>query len=145
MNTMRFRGPVEVVTIGLKPGEMLLESIKEAIKQQKIKNGVVVYGIGTLKTCRIHHVTHCDFPPDVRFFTIKKPLELSSISGIIADGEPHLHMVVSYADTEVYAGHLENESEVLYLAEVTILVFNDFKMARRLDKEKNVRLLELKD
>jgi len=145
MNTMRYGGPVEVVTVGLGPGEMLLESIREVVNQQKIENGVVISGIGTLKSCQLHSVTHSDFPPNVKFFTIKKPLELSSISGIIADGEPHLHVVVSYIDEMAYSGHLENGSEVLYLAEVAILVFNDFEMSRHIDKERNVNLLGLKE
>jgi predicted DNA-binding protein with PD1-like motif len=44
-----------------------------------------------------------------------------------------------------YSGHLENGSEVLYLAEVAILVFNDFEMSRHIDKERNVNLLGLKE
>ncbi|GAH95034.1 unnamed protein product, partial [marine sediment metagenome] len=59
----------------------------------------------------------------------------------IADGEPHLHVVVSYADEETYSGHLEDSSEVLYLAEIAILVFNDLKMARHLDEQSRIRLL----
>ena len=141
MTTMQYAGLIEVVTISIEPGEMLLETIREALKKHSIKNGVVVSGIGTLKSCHLHYVTHCDFPPSNRFFTIEKPLELSSISGIIADGEPHLHVVVSYADEETYSGHLEDSSRVLYLAEVTILVFNDLQMARHLDKQRGIRLL----
>ena len=123
METRHYTGPIEVTTISIKPGEMLLETIKEALKERNIKNGVVVSGIGSLKSCTLHHVANPDFPHSNRF-TIEKPLELSSISGIIADGEPHLHVVVSYADEETYSGHLEDDSEVLYLAEVAILVFN---------------------
>ena len=120
---------------------MLLETIRDALKKHSIKNGVVVSGIGNLKQCHLHYVTHCDFPPSKRFCTIEKPLELSSISGIIADGEPHLHVVVSYADEETYSGHLEDSSQVLYLAEVTILVFNDLQMTRHFDKQRGIRLL----
>jgi len=138
---MQYAGLIEVVTISIEPGEMLLETIREALKKHSIKNGVVVSGIGTLKSCHLHYVTHCDFPPSNRFFTIEKPLELSSISGIIADGEPHLHVVVSYADEETYSGHLEDSSQVLYLAEVAILVFNDLQMARHFDKQRGIRLL----
>ncbi len=141
MTTMQYAGLIEVVTISIEPGEMLLETIREALKKHSIKNGVVVSGIGTLKSCHLHYVTHCDFPPSHRFFTIEKPLELSSISGIIADGEPHLHVVVSYADEETYSGHLEDSSQVLYLAEVTILVFNDLQMTRHFDKQRGIRLL----
>jgi len=141
MTTMQYAGLIEVVTISIEPGEMLLETIREALKKHSIKNGVVVSGIGTLKSCHLHYVTHCDFPPSNRFFTIEKPLELSSISGIIADGEPHLHVVVSYADEETYSGHLEDSSQVLYLAEVAILVFNDLQMTRHFDKQRGIRLL----
>jgi len=140
MTTMQYTGPIEIVTIGIEPGEMLLETIREALKKHSIKNGVVVSGIGTLKSCHLHHVKNCDFPPSNRFFTIEKPLELSSISGIIADGEPHLHVVVSYADEETYSGHLDS-SQVLYLAEVTILVFNDLQMTRHFDKQRGIGLL----
>ncbi len=141
MTTMQYAGLIEVITISIEPGEMLLETIREALKKHSIKNGIVVSGIGTLKSCHLHYVTHCDFPPSNRFFTIEKPLELSSISGIIADGEPHLHVVVSYADEETYSGHLEDSSQVLYLAEVTILVFNDLQMTRHFDKQRGIRLL----
>ncbi len=141
MTTMQYAGLIEVVTISIEPGEMLLETIREALKKHSIKNGVAVSGSGILKSYHLHHVKHCDFPSSNRFFTIEKPLELSSISGIIADGEPHLHVVVSYADEETYSGHLEDSSQVLYLAEVTILVFNDLQMARHFDKQRGIRLL----
>ncbi|MFC1916107.1 PPC domain-containing DNA-binding protein [Chloroflexota bacterium] len=144
MTTMQYAGPIEVVTIGIEPGEMLLETIRDALKKHDIRNGVVVSGIGALKSCHLHHIEHRDFPPSNRFFTIEKPLELSSISGIIADGEPHLHAVVSYADKESYSGHLEDGSEVLYLAEVVILVFNGLKMTRHFDEQRGIRLLRPK-
>ena len=51
MNVMGHSGAMEVVVIGIQPGEMLLESIKAAIAERNIQNGVVVSGIGTLKTC----------------------------------------------------------------------------------------------
>jgi len=120
---------------------MLLESVKEAIRKHDIQNGVVVSGIGTLKSCHLHHIEHTDFPPQNRFFTIEKPLELVSVSGVIADGEPHLHVVISYRDEEVYSGHLEEGSEVLYLAELVILKFNELRMTRYPDVERRIRLL----
>lgn len=141
MTTLQHKGAMEVIAIGLEPGEMLLESIKEAIVKNDIQNGVVVSGIGTLKTCQLHHITHTNFPSTNEYYTIEKPLELVSISGAIADGEPHLHVVVSYKDKKVYSGHLENDSEVLYLAEVVILKFNDLKMTRHFDADRKIKLL----
>jgi predicted DNA-binding protein with PD1-like motif len=141
MEVMPYAGHTELVIIGLEPGEMLLETLQEAIELHGIRNGAVVSGIGTLKTCRMHYVEHTGFPPQDRIMTLNKPLELLSISGLIADSEPHLHIVVSCGQDEVYGGHLEEGSEVLYLAEIAILVFNDHRMERRVDKEHNIKLL----
>jgi predicted DNA-binding protein with PD1-like motif len=141
MEVMPYAGQTELVIIGFEPGEMLLESLKEAIESHGVRNGAVVSGIGTLKTCRMHYVEHTGFPPQDRIMTLNKPLELLSVSGLIADSEPHLHIVVSCGQDEVYGGHLEEGSEVLYLAEIAILVFNEHRMERRVDKERKIKLL----
>lgn len=144
MKTLEHAGPAQVVIVALEPGEMLLESLREAIRKHDIRSGVVVSGIGTLKTCQMHFIEHTDFPPKDKFFTLKAPLELVSVSGIVADGEPHLHVVVSCGEGHVWAGHLEPESEVAYLAEIALLKFNDLAMVRRLDEVRRIRLLEPK-
>jgi predicted DNA-binding protein with PD1-like motif len=144
MEIMPYSGKTELVTIGIKPDEMLLESIQAAIQSLGIRNGAVVSGIGTLKTCRMHYVEHTGFPPTNHIFTLEKPLELVSVSGLIADGEPHLHMVVSCGQGEMYGGHLHEGCQVLYLAEIAILVFNDHRIERQPDPERKVSLLRLK-
>ena len=141
MKLMRCAGAMELVTVGIEPGEMLLETIQKALAEADIRNGVVISGIGTLKTCHLHYITHTDFPPSDRHFRLARPLELLSVSGIIADGRPHLHVVVSCGDLEVFGGHLEPESEVAYLAEIAILVCNDLAMTRRRDKARGINLL----
>ena len=144
MNIITSTAATELIALGIQPGEMLLESVREACEQRDIRNGAVVSGIGTLKTCHMHYIEHTDFPPIDRFFRLEKPLELLSVSGLIADGEPHLHIVVSCGDSEVYAGHLEPESEVAYLAEIAILKCNDLAMTRRLDERRAIKLLGAK-
>jgi predicted DNA-binding protein with PD1-like motif len=141
MNIMHASVATEIITVGFAPGEMLLESIREVIRIQDIQNGAVISGIGTLKTCNMHYVTDCGFPPTDRIFSLEKPLELLSINGLIANGEPHLHIVVSCGEHEVYAGHLEDGSEVLYLAEMAIQKFNALKMVRHFDSERRIALL----
>lgn len=141
MFTKSFTGDLEVLVVGIAPGEMLLETIEAAIAEHGVQNGAVVSGIGTLKVAKMHHIQHDRFPPEDRFFTIEKPLEVSNISGIIADGTPHLHMTVGYRDEWTVAGHLEPGSEVLYLAEVTILRFDDLKLDRHFDAERKISLL----
>jgi predicted DNA-binding protein with PD1-like motif len=142
MNIIPYRGEVELITIGMGPGEMLLEGIQEAVKQHDIKNGIIISGIGTLKTCRMHYITTTDMPPRDAIFTLKKPLELTAINGIIANGEPHLHITVTCGENEAYGGHLEPGSELAYLAEITILKCNGHALIRKPDTSGYLRLLE---
>ena len=145
MKTAGYSGPTEIVMVGIRPGEMLLETIEEAIAKHDIRTGVVISGIGTLKRCHMHYVTHTHFPSDSRFYTLEKPLELLSVSGIIVDGEPHLHMVVSCKEDGVWGGHLEPGSEVLYLAEVAILKCSDLSLTRTADPEFKTKILGPKE
>lgn len=142
MHVIPYRGEVELITIGLGPGELLLESIQEALKQYDIQNGVVISGIGTFKTCRMHYITYTDIPPKDAVYTLEKPLELNAVSGIIANGEPHIHIAVSCGENEAYGGHLEPGSELAYLAEITILKCNNHKLVRKLDPVTKVNLLQ---
>jgi predicted DNA-binding protein with PD1-like motif len=123
----------EIYRLRLNPNDLLLESIQELIKRENIKDGAITSGIGTLSECRMHWVITTDFPSKQKITTIKKPLEVSSISGIIADGVPHLHMTVS--DTSfALAGHLETGCKVLYLAEVVIESYEGMPLIRRPNK-----------
>ena len=145
MNTHITKGPFEVITVGLGPDEKLLESITEAAKKHDIKHGAVVSGVGTLKRTHLHYVNTSGFPPDNRYYVIDDPVEVGSISGLIVNYEPHLHIDVGCRDNETYIGHLENESIVLYLAEVCILKFNDMKQKRENDPRYNLSLLGPQD
>ena len=141
MKTIKSKGPYQAVTIGLEPEEKLLESIKEAIKKHDIRNGAVVSGVGTLKRCNLHYVDTSTFPPVNKFYVLDEPLEIGSISGLIADYEPHLHITVGCRENKAWNGHLENDSVVLYLAEVCILKMNHHGMKRELDPRYNLALL----
>lgn len=141
MNVLKCTGPLEIITIGLQPGEMLLESVRQVCRDHEIRNGVVISGIGALKTARMHHIKDTQFPPTDVFYKLDKPLELTGVSGIIADGEPHLHITVACGKERTWAGHLEPGCEVAYLAEIAIIKCNDLKMTRREDAERGIKLL----
>jgi len=142
MKTISYTGAFELITIGMGPGEMLLEGIEEAIKKHDIRNGIVLSGIGTFKRCRLHYITTTDLPPLDSILVLEKPLELNSINGIIADGEPHLHIGVTGKEGEAYGGHLEPGSELAYLAEITILKCNAHALVRRPGPSGYLKLLQ---
>lgn len=141
MEVIPYAGATRYLVIGFQPGELLLESLREALAAQGVRNGVVISGIGTLKACRMHYILHTGFPAHDQIYTLTKPLELLSVNGLIADGEPHLHIVVSCGEDEVYGGHLEEGSEVLYLAEIAVLALDELELRRRLDPQRKIKLL----
>lgn len=142
MKTFSGDGFGRLFTLRLDPGDYVLESINEFIGREKIDNAVVVSAIGTLDTCVMHMVMTTGLPPVEHFEKWDdKPLELSAISGIIADGVPHLHMVVSDHKT-AFSGHLEPGCRILYLGEIVIAEMNGFHYGR-IRNEKNI--LELTD
>ena len=119
-----------IFVLSLEPGDYVLESIKELAKKEKVKDAVVVSAVGTLDQYRIHYVLTTGFPPQNRFEHWKdRPLELASVNGVIADGEPHLHVVVSDSE-KAYAGHLEEGCRTLYLAEIVIIELEGLNLKR---------------
>jgi len=132
----------KVHVLRLDPGDYLLESVEKFVGEAGIKNAAVVSAIGTLDHCVLHMVTTTGFPAVEHFERWDdKPLEISSMSGIIADGDAHFHMVVS--DKEVaYSGHVEHGCRILYLGEIVIAEMEGLSF-RRVRNEKNIR--ELRD
>jgi len=59
---------------------------------------------------------------------------------MIINYEPHLHFVASDLKN-TYSGHIEFNSQVLYLAEIVLLTLNNFSLKRRLN-EKNINIIE---
>lgn len=121
-----------IFVLRLDPGDLLLESIRALIQQEHIRDAYIASAIGTLDYCVLHMVMTTSYPPVEHFERWEdKPLEVSSIDGLIADGIPHLHMVVS-DHQKAYSGHVEEGCRVLYLAEIVIaeLDQSSFKRAR---------------
>jgi predicted DNA-binding protein with PD1-like motif len=129
-----------IFALSLDTGDYVLESVKELVKKEGVKDAVVVSAVGTIDQYRVHYVSTTGFPPQNRFEHWKdKPLELANINGIIADGEPHLHVVASDSE-KAYAGHLEEGCRTLYLAELVIIELEGLNLKRKRN-EKNIMTL----
>jgi predicted DNA-binding protein with PD1-like motif len=135
----------KVHRLGLEPGDLLLESVRNFIREQNIKDGAVLTGIGSLSECRLHWPKEAAYPPTNVFQTFKGgALEITGMQGIIADSEPHIHiMLAEKGDGRAIGGHLEDGSKVLYLAEITIAEFDGTPMTRRTNRF-NVKMLQVK-
>lgn len=120
---------------------MLLESIEESLREIGIKNAIITSAIGSLQKAVFHRVTGMEREPVDEFVTIETPLELASLQGVVIDGHPHFHMVISDPQTP-YTGHLENGTTVLYLVEITLLELEGISLERVKDENNIAALTE---
>jgi len=124
----------EVYRVRLDRGDLLLESIQDVIHKHGIADGAVLTAAGSLQECTFHRVKSIAEKPEDEFITVKEPIEILNINGMIAGGEPHLHLTLSGAKG-AFGGHLEKGCRVLYRAELTIAKFAGAPLARKPNKD----------
>jgi hypothetical protein len=123
----------DIIRIRLDRGDLLLETILDTIKTYDIQDGAVLTAVGSLQECTFHGVVSLAEKPEQKFTTRKEAMEILNINGIIAAGEPHLHMTLS-TTSGAFGGHLEKGCKVLYRAELTIVRFSGVRLARTPNK-----------
>ena len=105
----------------------LLTEMEKQVKQQNIKNAVILAGIGSLRGWRVHNVASRDYPvADMFAGNPNQPVDLIGMQGYINNGVIHAHMILAAGDkaATTISGHLEKGSEVLTFAVVTLGVLN---------------------
>lgn len=113
----------QVYRIRIDKGAMLLESIVEAAKKHGVTDGAVLTAVGALSECTFHGVGGSKQ-------SIKEDMEINHLGGILAGGEPHLHVVLTNAKRGAFGGHLENGCQVGNRVELTLARFNGQPLAR---------------
>lgn len=134
---------VETYRVLLDRNALLLESILDVIRQKGIQDGEVLVTAGSVQECTYHYVTTTDLKAKNVFKTVKGPFEILNAGGIIADGEPHIHITLSSPEKGAFGGHLEKGCKVLYLGEVTLLRYDGPALTRRANAN-GITLLEKK-
>lgn len=140
MRTFIAEGTGRIIVLNLEPGELLLESIRAELVRLQVRDAVLVSAIGTLSKARYHRITGTDLPPKDEFLVVEAPVELSAVQGLVADGEPHFHMVFTDFD-RTYSGHLEDGCVVAYLAELVLMEIKGARL-RREHSQDGIKLLE---
>lgn len=111
----------EVVLVRLNAGDEILTALSAVCREAGIRNGVVLTGIGSLRESA-YYVLRPDsgYPPTEMFHDrLTEPVEVLSLSGIIADFEPHLHVTLARRN-QAFGGHVESGCVVHTLVELTI-------------------------
>jgi predicted DNA-binding protein with PD1-like motif len=123
-----------IVVIRLKYKANLLEGMNKVIKEQNIKNGVILGAAGSLRGYEVHAVSNRVMPSEDTFVkNPTQPVDLVSMNGYVINGRIHAHMTVATPD-KVIAGHVEEGNEVFTFAIVTIGVMNDTDLSKVDDK-----------
>jgi len=131
-----------IVVLNLQRGEKVLESVRSQLKELGIENAVILSAIGSLQKAVFHRVTGMQQSPIDEFVTLEQPMELASIQGVVIDGEPHFHMVVSDLE-KTYTGHLEEGTTVVYLCEISLVEIRGISL-KRVKDENNIAVLQQK-
>ena len=111
----------------------LLTGLERMVSQQKIRNGVILSGIGSVRGYRVHSVSNRTFPShDIFVSDPTAPADLVSMNGYVINGRVHAHVTFANAD-KAFGGHLEKGTEVFTFAVVTIGVLDDKTDLSRVD------------
>jgi hypothetical protein len=106
----------EVLWLRLDKGDLMLEAIRDFARDNNVRDGAVLTAVGGLEQCRFHGVNGT-------MTEVNEAVELLNLNGLIADGEAHLHIVVSNKAKGAFGGHLEEGCKVLSQVEITLAKF----------------------
>jgi len=105
-------GASRFVALRLDPGEDVLLSLRAAVKEQEIRNAVILSGVGSLDRYHFHVVQTTNMPPGNTFVQGEGPFDILTVTGLVVDGEVHSHITFSNT-TLAMGGHLEEGCRVL--------------------------------
>jgi predicted DNA-binding protein with PD1-like motif len=124
-----------IVIVRLKYGTDILEGLNDSIQKEKIKNAVILNGIGSLTRYHTHVVSNTTFPTTHAYVKKNGPVDLLNVSGYVIDGRVHAHITVS-DDKEAVGGHLEDDTRVFTFTIITLGVLDDRVNLQRFDDNK---------
>ena len=127
-----------IVVLRFKYEADLLAGMEKIVKEQKIRNAVILAGAGSLKSYHYHLVSNTTFPSkNIYIKDPTAPSDIVSMNGYIIDGRIHAHMTMTDVE-KAFGGHIEPGTKVFTFAIVTIGVLKDGIDLSRVD-DKNYR------
>ena len=116
----------------------LLAGLESMVKQNRIRNAVILSGAGSVRGYQVHQVSNRTFPSKNMFVKDPTaPADITSMNGYVLNGRVHAHLTMANAD-EAFGGHLEPGTSVFTFAIVTVGVLPDDLDLSKLD-DKNYR------
>lgn len=113
-----------VVVLRFKYQADLLAGIEQMVKDEKIRNAVILAGAGSVRNYQVHTVSNRTMPSKDTFVQDPTaPADIVSMNGYVIDGRVHCHMTMANPD-HAFGGHLEPGTNVFTFAIVTLGVFD---------------------
>ena len=120
--------------ISFRRGDYIIEELRQMLKKENIDAALITSGIGSLDICKLHTIITTGLPPKDTYYNLEGPIEVGSMHGSVAGGEPHIHIVVhDTVNDKVYIGHLEEGTRCCYRVELGLIVLNEIKTKRVTD------------
>ena len=120
--------------ISFRRGDFIIEELRKLLKKEGIDAALITSGIGSFDICKLHTIISTGLPPEDRHFELEGPVEVGTLHGSVAGGEPHIHIVVhDTLNDKVYIGHLEEGTRCCYRVELGLIVLNEIKTKRVTD------------
>jgi predicted DNA-binding protein with PD1-like motif len=122
-----------IVTLRFKFDADLLAGMEKMVKQEKIRNAVILSGAGSVRGYHLHQVSNRTFPSKNMFVkNPTAPADLIGMNGYVINGRIHAHTTLATPDQAI-GGHLEPGTVVFTFAIVTLGVLNDGADLSRVD------------
>jgi len=121
--------------IRMRSGTDLLEGLNKALTEKKIRNGVILAGIGSVMDYHFHVVTDRNLPPAQEFPKASTAMDLTSLQGYILNGKIHAHMTLS-DENSMLGGHVEPGTKALTFFIITLGVLPDILSIQNFDNYK---------
>ena len=122
-----------VVVLRFKYQADLLAGMERMVKEQKIRNAVILSGAGSVRNYHIHSVSNRTFPSKNMYTKDPtSPADIVSMNGYVIDGRIHAHMTMTNEE-KAFGGHLEPGTNVFTFAIVTLGVFGEDVDLSRVD------------
>ena len=118
MDTQSFTAS-RYIALRLDPGEDVLLSLRDAVREHDVRNAAILSGVGSLDRYHFHVVKTTNMPPGNTFVQGEGPFDILTVTGLVVNGEVHAH--ITFSNTELaMGGHLEEGCRVLTFAVVVI-------------------------
>jgi predicted DNA-binding protein with PD1-like motif len=122
-----------VVVLRFKYDTDLLAGLEKMVKQEKIRNAVILSAFGSVRGYQVHQVSNRVFPSKNMFVKDPTaPADIIGMGGFVMGGKLHPHITLANPQGS-FGGHLEPGTSVFTFAVITLGVLDDSLDLSKLD------------